>query len=201
MALTKAVEAIDEWANVGQNAVRKGAVADVSSNFAETILHIDMALTSATAHTGTRIEVQVSSNTTGDEDWSTLVELVGPTGTANVEAIDNDPLASGSTLASCASTTGYVADGAIFIYFKDGTIANSEMVYLISAVTDTSVTWLDETTNEHAQGTNMYNIAKTYTVSIPFGIYRARVIIDNTYDVNGSPVDTKTRLSKVTAVS
>ncbi len=195
-APTKTVAAVDEWANVAQNAVREGAIIDVSG-LDGAILHIDMALVSAVAHTGTKITVQISSNTSGDEDWTELPPFIGPTGTPNTENITNNPLAATSTTATVANTTGYVADETRFIYIKDGTIANSELVLLISAVTDTSVTWLDGTTNEHAQTTPMWNIAKTYAFELPWGTNRARVIIDNTFDPDGAAVDTKTRISKV----
>ena len=74
-ALTKSVAAVDEWAEIAQNAVREGATTDVSGCYAAT-LHISYALTSATAHTGTKIEIQLSSNTTGDENWTTLTTFI-----------------------------------------------------------------------------------------------------------------------------
>ena len=195
-APTKTVAAVDEWANVAQNAVREGSVVDVSG-LDGAILHIDIALVAATAHTGTKIAVQISSNTSGDEDWTTLTEFIGPRGTPNTENITNNPLTATSTTATVANTTGYVADETRFIYIKDGTIANSELVLLLSAVTDTSVTWMDGTTNEHAQTTPFWNIAKTYPIVIPWEANRVRVIIDNTFDPDGAAVDTKTRISKV----
>ena len=195
-APTKTVAAVDEWANVAQNAVREGAVVDVSG-LDGAILHIDIALTAAVAHTGSAIIVQISSNTSGDEDWTELTRFIGPTGTPNTENITNNPLTATSTTATVANTTGYVADETRFIYIKDGTIANSELVLLISAVTDTSVTWMDGTTNEHAQTTPFWNIAKTYPITIPWETNRVRVIIDNTFDPDGAAVDTKTRISKV----
>ncbi len=195
-APTKTVAAVDEWANVAQNTVREGAAVDVSG-LDGAILHIDMALTAAVAHTGAKIAVQISSNPSGDEDWTTLTEFIGPKGTANTEPITNNPLAATSTTATCVSTTGYDADETRFIYIKDGTIANSELVLLVSHSAGTSVTWLDGTTNEHAQTTPMWNIAKTYAVEIPWGTNRVRVIIDNTFDADGAAVDTKTRISKV----
>ncbi len=195
-APTKTVAAVDEWANVAQNTVREGAVVDVSG-LDGAILHIDIALSSAVAHIGTKIVVQISSNTSGDEDWTTLTEFIGPTGTANTENITNNPLSATSTTCTVANTTGYVADETRFIYIKDGTIANSELVLLVSAVTDTSLTWLDGTANEHAQTTPIWNIAKTYAIEISWGTNRVRVIIDNTFDSDGAAIDTKTRISKV----
>uniref|UniRef100_A0A6M3IMR2 Uncharacterized protein n=1 Tax=viral metagenome TaxID=1070528 RepID=A0A6M3IMR2_9ZZZZ len=200
MALTKSVAAVDEWANVAQNAVREGATTDVSGCY-EAALHIDIALTAAAAHTGTKIRVEVSSNTSGDEDWSRYMEFIGPTGTPNTEPITNNPLAAASTTATCVSTTGlYDDDETRLIYIKDSTIANSELVLLVSHVADTSVTWQDGTTNEHAQNTAMWDIAKSYVIDLPMWANRVRTIYDNTYDSDGAACDTKCRISKVTAV-
>lgn len=196
-APTKTVAAVDEWANVAQNAVREGATVDVSG-LDGAILHIDIALVAAVAHTGTAIIVQISSNTSGNEDWTELVRFSGPTGTANTEPITNNPLSAAATTATVADTGGlYEADETRFVYIKDGTIANSELIFLVSAVVDTSITWLDGTTNEHAQTTPLWDIAKTYPIAIPWEANRVRVIIDNTFDADGAAVDTKTRISKV----
>ncbi|MHA2065085.1 MAG: hypothetical protein ACXABY_11980 [Candidatus Thorarchaeota archaeon] len=200
MALTKTVAAVDEWESIAQNAVREGATVDVSNAYAAA-LHIDIALTSATAHTGTKISVQVSSNSTGDEDWSTLTEFIGPTGTANTENITNNPLAAGSFTATCASTTGlYDDDETRWIYIKDATIANSEMVWLVSHVAATSVTWADGTANAHVQNTPMWDIADRFVVDIPIWVSRVRVHYDNTFDSDGATCDTACRVSAVTGL-
>lgn len=198
-ALTKTQAAVDEWASVAQNAVREGATTDISGNYT-TVLHIDMALTSATAHTGTKIEVQVSSNDTGDEDWTTLTSLIGPDGTANPEALGGSE-AAGQTVLEVASTTGlYDDDETRWIFILDDTIADSEMCYLVSHVADTSVTVQDGTTNAHDASDTLYDIAQNYTVTVPIEYERVRVMIDNTYDSNGSTVATKTRISQVTGL-
>ena len=66
MALTKSVAAVDEWAEVVTNSVREGATTDISANYS-TLLHIICAISSETAHTGTLIRVEISSDTSGDE--------------------------------------------------------------------------------------------------------------------------------------
>jgi len=70
MAATKTTTAVDEWAEVAQNAVREGGTTSVATSYGAA-LNINCAISSGAAHTGTKIEVQVSSNTTGDEDWHT----------------------------------------------------------------------------------------------------------------------------------
>ena len=195
---TKSVAAVDEWANVAQNSVREGATTDVSGAY-DVILYIDVALTSAVAHTGTKIDVQISSATSGDEDWTTLTAFIGPTGTPNSEAVSGTESA-GATVIECASTTGtYDDDETRFIYFKNSTIANSELGYLVSHVANTSVTIQDGITNAQT-GSTMWDIAKRYVVQIPLSAVRVRVIYDNTYDSDGAAVDTYCRLSKTTGL-
>jgi len=198
-APTKSQSAVDEWAAIAQNSVREGATTDVSANYASA-LHIDMALTAATAHTGTKIEVQVSSNTSGDEDWTTLTSFIGPLGTANPEALGGAEGA-GQTVLEVASTTGeYDADAIRWIFILDDTVADSEMCTLVSHVTNTSVTVQDGITNAHDASDTLYDIATNWTVTIPIEYSRVRILYDNTYDVDGSQVHTKSRISQVTGL-
>ena len=200
-ALTKSVDTVDEWAEVAQNAIREGATKDVSGCY-EATLHLQYALSTETAHTGSIIIIETSSNTSGDEDWTEhcRFEIFG-NDTANAEPITNDPLAQGSTTATCASTTGvYDDDETHWIFIEDGTVANSELIKLVSHVADTSVTWQDGTTNAHVQNTNMFDKADTKPITLPFSANRVRVIYDNTHDPDGSTIHTKCRLTKVTAL-
>ncbi|MCK5019892.1 MAG: hypothetical protein KAS32_22745, partial [Candidatus Peribacteraceae bacterium] len=77
-----------------------------------------------------------------------------------------------------------------------------EMVMLISAVTDTSVTWLDGTANAHANTAVLSNIAERHTFVIPMSASRARIIYDNTYDGDGTAAEVTTHATvlKVTGV-
>ncbi len=197
-AQTKSTTAVDEWAEVAQNAVREGATIDVSGDFAVQI-HISVALTAETAHTGSKIEIQTSGNTSGDEDWTTYKTLFSPTGTANSEATSGTETA-GATVIECASTVGlYDDDETRWIFFEHTTIANSEMALLVSHVANTSVTVQDGITNDQTAGT-MFDIAQNYTVPLPFGANRFRIIYDNTFDVDGSTIHTYARISRVTAL-
>lgn len=200
MALTKSVAAVDEWAEVAQNAVRKGATTDVSGCYSAA-LHIDVALSSETAHTGSKIEVQVSSNTSGNEDWSTLTEFIGPTGTANSENPSGSE-AAGQTVIEVASTTGlYDDDETRWIFIEDtGTVADSEMCLLVSHVADTSITIQDGLTNAKDTSDVIFDIADTYVIDIPIWANRVSVIYDNTYDSDGATIHTRCRISKVTAI-
>lgn len=191
--------AVDEWAAVAQNTVREGATTSISAYYACS-LHIDMAVTSTTVHTGTRIIVQVSSNTSGDEDWVDYYDFVGPTtggeGAANPEALAGAE-AAGQTVLGVVSTTGRYDndDGVFWIFLLDDTVADSEMCLLVSHVVNTSVTVQDGLTNAHDASDILYDLAKNYIISIPPEFNRVRVIYDNTYDSDGSQVHCKTRIS------
>jgi hypothetical protein len=198
-ALTQTYSQTDEWAEVAQNAVREGATTTISDAYVTT-LYIDYALTSATAHTGTKISVQVSSNTSGDEDWSTFMSFLTLTGTTNVEALGGSEAAA-QTVLEVASTTGlYDDDETRWIFIEDNTVANSEMCLLVSHVANTSVTVQDGITNAHDTSDILNDIADRVVVSIPLGYSRVRVIYDNTYDSDGATCHTHCAIVEVTAI-
>jgi hypothetical protein len=193
-AINKDVAAVDEWAAVAQNAVREGATTNIATYYACS-LHIDVAITSTTLHAGTKVVVQVSSNTTGDEDWADYYQFIGPADTANAESLAGAE-AQGQTVLEVASTVGYYdEDETRWIFILDDTVADSEMVFLVSHVANTSVTVQDGIANAHTAADTLYDIAETYIVPVPPEFNRVRVIFDNTFDSDGSQVHTKTRIS------
>lgn len=198
-ALTKSSVNTTDWTAVAQNAVGESGTIDISDSFS-TVLYIEYSLTSATAHTGTKFEVQVSRATSGDEDWVVLTSFTSKTGTPNTEAFGASESAA-ATVLEVANTTGYVADETIQIYAKDNSIAASELMLLVSHVTDTSVTVQDGITNAHDTSDAMWNIADSTVVELPFAANRVRVIVDNTFDSDGATIDYRLSVTEVTAVS
>lgn len=194
---TQGFTVVDEWEEIAQNAVRLGTVVNINPNYKTTIA-IHYGLSSAVAHTGTKIEVQVSTNTTGNEDWTTYRAFTTLTGTPNLEAMGTEAI--GQTVLEVTSTTGYVADETRWIFIEDNTVADSEMCLLVSAVTDTSVTIIDGTTNAHTSADTLNNIADTVIITVPVGYNRMRVIGDNTFDSDGATIHTKTTIVPVTAL-
>ncbi len=194
---TQPFSQVDEWAEVAQNAVREGATTDISGNY-KTTLAIDYSLSDATAHTGSKIEVQTSNATSGDEDWTTYRAFITLTGTQNLEAMGTE--AGGQTVLEVTSTTGYVADETRWIFIEDNTVADSEMCLLVSAVTDTSVIVLDGITNAHTSADTLNNIADRVIITVPVGYNRMRVIYDNTFDSNGATIHTHMTIVEVTAL-
>jgi hypothetical protein len=209
MALTKAVAAVDEWEEVAQNSVREGATIDVSGCY-EALLHILCCLSSTAAHTGTEIIVEVSSNTTGDEDWSVLTRLIGPVGTA-VKADFAGNEAAGQTELSITNpaTANVDNDGKLKFIEHTATVADCEVVYQVSNTGDAgdTVTVLDGLTNAQTTDSDLWDIDSatasavgSYVVALPFAVSRARVIYNNKYDPDGATVHTNCRLSQVTAL-
>jgi hypothetical protein len=133
--LTKAVEAVDAWAEVTQGAggVREGATIDISPNYQAT-LYIDACLSEAVAETaGATIYVEVSSNTTGDADWSVITSFGGPTGTAESEALSGDEAAGQTVLSVTNPTTANLDNPSRFIFFEDtASAANSEIIFQVT---------------------------------------------------------------------
>lgn len=198
MALTKtATAASSDWTAVAQNTVGEGATIDISDCYDAT-LFIQAFLDSATAHTGTEFKVQLSNNSSGDEDWYDLCRFVGLIGTSNAEPLTNDSCTAGTTVFTCASTTGYT-NGTYFA-IEDGTLVNSEILYQVALTTNTSITALDGCTNAHNDNTGMWSIADNWVVTLPMGAVRARLVVNNTYDADGSTLNYKFGITEVTAL-
>jgi hypothetical protein len=97
MALTKAIEAITDWTAVAQNGTGESGTLDCSGHYATSLL-IQAFLDTTTAHaSGTDFKIQVSSNTTGNEDWHDYRVFNALDGTAATDLIEDNPLSAGST--------------------------------------------------------------------------------------------------------
>lgn len=194
--LTKSVASVQDWTAVAQNTIGESATYDVSGCY-ESHLCIQAFLDTITAHTGTEFLIQTSSNTTGDEDWQDFTKFIGLVGTAVKDDIEDNPLAANSTSITLTVHT-YTVLGK-WLAIEDSTLANSELIYEVSQ-TANAVVILDGTTNEHANTADIYNVAETYTILLPISVYRVRLIVNNTYDSDGSTLNYKFRINKVTGI-
>jgi hypothetical protein len=208
-ALTKATAAVDAWAEVTAGTLREGATVDTSPNY-QTTLFIDVCLSEATAETaGATILVQVSSNTTGDADWSTLTSFGGPTGTAAKRDISGDEAAGQTVLSTTDPVTGNLNHHGKMLFIENtATAANSEIVYSVSDSGDAgdTITVQDGLTNAQAAADgDIWSIDGTasavaqYVVNIPDTAYRVRVIYDDIL-ATGADIFTRARISKITAI-
>lgn len=194
--VNKRTAEVQDWTAVLQNTIAKSEEYNLI-NSATALLHIQAALDTTTAHTGTRFLVQVSGNETGNADWQDWVEFVALIGTAATDLIENDPLAAGATSITLTAHALTVLGELLFI--EDSTLADSEIV-MESAQTTNAITILEGTDNEHAVGTAIFNAAMTQNVRLPADAVRGRLIVDNTYDSNGSTLNYAARITEVLEV-
>ena len=192
----KGTNSIQDWTAVAQNTIVKSAEYDLT-NIRSSILNVQAGLDTTTAHTGTRFVVQISGSMTGNEDWQDHADFVGLIGTAATDLIEDDPLAAGST--DIALTGHALTVEGIWMLIEDATLINSELIMEASQTTNEVVT-LDETTNAHVVNTAIFNVAMVQNISIPFGANRVRLVVDNSYDVNGSTLNYKLQISNVKGV-
>jgi len=191
--ITKNTANIQDWTSVAQNTIAKSAEVDLSDAY-KSILHIQAALDTTTAHTGTRFLVQISGSESGDEDWQDWADFIGVIGTAATDLIEDDPLAAGSTDITLTGHALTVLGKYLFI--EDSTLANSEIV-LESAQATNSVSILRGTANAHAVNTAIFNVAMNQNITLPTSAMRAQLVVDNSYDADGSTLNYKLRISKV----
>ena len=195
-ALTKTSSSVDDWTACAQNTINEGTIVDISDCY-EAVVHIQAGLDTITAHTGTKFIVQISSNTTGDEDWQNFTEFVELIGTAATDLIENNPLNAGET--SLTLTTHALTVEGIYILIEDGTLINSELIFVDSQSAN-AVVALDGVTNAHAVNTAVFNVAFTKDILLPLGYQRVRVVVDNSYDLDGSTLNYKIRITEITGL-
>ncbi len=187
-ALTVTSSVIDDWAAVAEGAVDQSTVIDISSNYA-TVVHIQAFLDAAVAHEGTEFKIQVSGNSSGNEDWTDYAVFSELVGTPDAQTLNGD-LAGGETAILLADTGGgyeAVQLGDWIAIEDSASAAANELVWRVGFTTDTSITALDATTNAHLSASNCYDIAMTRTLTIGMGHgSRARVICNNGYDNDGT---------------
>ncbi len=179
---------LQDWTAVAQNTIVHSTELAITTTDRIAFL-VQAALDTATAHTGTRFVVQVSPDASGDERWfPTNADYVRLIGTANAEDVTNNPLAAGGTTITIASTTGYTVLGTM-VFIKDATLINSEIVRINAVTTDTSIGLLDGVTNAHANTADLFNVADMLMLDVPEGALRARIMVDNSYDADGSTLN------------
>lgn len=196
MAITIDPEAMTDWTAVAQNAIVESATIDCSAHYG-TILHLQAFLDTTTAHTGTKFCIQVSSKDSGDEDWHDWREFEGLVGTAATDLIEDNPLAAGST--SLTLTAHALTVEGIWLGIEDATLVNSELIFVASQTTN-AVVALDPTTNAHALNTAVFNVAMARSIILPLGVNRARLVVDNSYDDNGSTLNYKINAVETSAI-
>lgn len=124
-----------EWTTVTPPAVLETGAIDVSAAH-EAMLHIDVALSSATASTGLEVIVQQRKEAALDE-WTDLVRFIGPTGTGVKSDFAAQEAAAQTTLSITNPTAGHLNHLGKFIFLEDtATIAQCEIAFLVECGAD-----------------------------------------------------------------
>ena len=205
MSFVNSGEVVNDWSAIAEREIKASADIDVSANY-ETTLHLQAGLTSVSANDGTRFIVQVSWNTSGDEDWQEYISFVRLKGTAQILVLDGDEAAGQTTIADAADN---IPGTGVWCLFKDDTTINSELVF-VSYVDTGYFIVLDATTNAHAVASSDFyagaslddEVAFSQTIKIQgTNIKRARLVIDNNYDTTSPSLQYKLSKAVTTSLS
>jgi len=119
------------WQEIAQNAVLESGTIDVSASQSST-LHIFIALSSTTAHTGTEIIVQYGSEAGVEGSWSDGPRWIGPIGTAISTAFAATEPAGETVLAITDPVTNNQDNDGKYKFIENTVAADSEIVYQVS---------------------------------------------------------------------
>ncbi len=183
---------VQAWTAVAMNAIDVSASTSIAGS-KETTMEIAVGLSSITAHTGTQIVPQVSPTATGNT-WYDLQGYISCVGTAVTMNISAPTVSAGMVTIKAVDTTGFTTY--LHRLIKAGTLANSELVRAKASLS-TRIVLETAVDNQHIAGEIMYSIADKTIITIPGTYKRARVVVDNTYDSDGSKLQYMMRISKV----
>ena len=209
MALAKTTTEVDAWAKILQAALRIGAEFDVSDAY-DAVLHVDIAIGEAVAHTGTEIIVQVGTDTGNANDkWSTLTRLIGPTGTPSKADFAAQEVAGQTVLSITNPIASNLDNVKKFWFIVAATEANCEIVYAVSQEGDTTdtVTIHAGLTNQQETTSDLLDIDDIVNecvgqlqIAIPSSADRIRVLYNNNYDADGAISYSRARITKLTGI-
>ena len=193
---TKTGVEVDAWAVVTAATIREGAIFDIPDDIGIAV-EITRCKVEAVAHDGKAYSiVELSSNTTGDEDWTEFLSLQTQAETAVATTLDAEATAAATTV-PLTTTTNMETKGDKYL-IKNGTPANSEIVRNNGSSTGVSITILDGLTNTQQNGVGIFTTVEQYSLSIPAEYRRGRVLtINNDADCD---MMTRTRIAKITDI-
>jgi hypothetical protein len=179
-------------------AVVVGSPVDVTAAFAG-MAYVRFGRCAATALTAScRFRLEGSAKASGDGFWVPLFEWMSQVAAASDEAVSGTE-AAGQDVISVASTTGLVAGD--FVYFRNGTVANSEWARLKSIVTNTSVT-LEEPIINAQTGATMYDQAEVFVIPLDLlGVGRLRLVVDTAAGPTGQTIAAEAWLTTTNAIA
>ena len=208
MALTKSNISVMDWTVIAVQSVQVSPVISVAGNY-DTTLHIDCACAGSVASfTGTELFVQMRGQADVNDSWTTLTRFAGPAVSAPLTLAVTTSFASGVNSIPIALSTVSLKFGKQ-IMIEDGTVANSEIAYVVASNSTGLMTILDPLTHPHTSTALIYSsdlenaqgeCVIAAPVSIPFTADSVRVLINNNLDVSANRALVKIRMSRVTAI-
>lgn len=174
---TKTGSQIDEWAVVTAATQRKGIEFLITDDIKVGVV-ITVCKVEAVAHDGeAHIIIEVSRNTTGNEDWAELSTFQINAETASTTTLDVEAAAEATTVPLTATANFTVKGDRYFI--KNGTIANSEIVRNNGYSDGVSITIIDGLTNTQQNGVSIYTSVEQFVFGLPEEFSRGRVLVNN----------------------
>lgn len=179
MTLTKVTETtLLAIVSTASNSVTIGSAVDVSTWYAANI-KIRMGRGTGTAFTrapSVRIEGTYLTSPTAN-DWSVLREFQMGVGVATIgNTTVNGTEAVGQTVVTLTSGTNFTAGD--YIFFHNGTIANSEWARIVSVATN-DITIEEGLTIEQANTTPVRDQSEQYVVDLDLtSIQKLRIVVD-----------------------
>ncbi len=191
---TTAFDTIDAWQALAAATLAIGNAEDISGSY-ETILYIEVALTTAAAQAGCDVIVEISY---ADDDWMQLTTFRGTAETPATTTFNDAAVTAGDTAVTLTdATTGDFDVPGRKWFIVDGTVGNSESVRTQVNATHT-VTLCQDLMRSHANGLNVWDRVDEWSISIPFGAAFVRVLRNNT-DADAG-VHWRSFISKVSAL-
>lgn len=181
---TKSVTSLQDWTTLddtGATPSYESTAVSVTDDI-ETIVHIIIAHQDANAAGDSAyVCVDISSNSSGDDDWHELTKLAVTGGTANAQVL---AAASGSGQPNedrieVASTTNFENPGDWYFLKDVGTLADSCVVCNYDYVNDDYVQVVDNLANAYDSSDYLYDIVDMWSVTIPPSANRFRVRAHN----------------------
>lgn len=175
---TSTVTKVDAWQAVTAATTVEGTAADFSGGYGESYFVIEIAQIEAVAHAGgLGPEVQVSVDGRTWIDYQTLsltADTAATTTTVGALTVDAN-----TVVDLTDATTGDFDEQGRAWFIKDGTIANSEVVFTKSNATHV-VTIMDNVQVSHSTGVSVYDRVDQFLVPIVEPFYYARLLAINT---------------------
>ncbi len=179
---TKGVTSLQDWTTLDDT----GATPSYESSAVSVADDIETTIHIIAAHQDTNaagdeayIAVDISSNSSGDDDWHVFVEQQLTSGTANAGDCDAES-ASAQANVYVTSTTNFETPGDVYFLKDVNTLADSCVCINADYANDDYITCVDNLANTYDADDYIYDIVDMINIQIPASANRFRVRAYNT---------------------